>query len=99
MSSRDEVARELRAELPFVVPGDVVYLERRGSAYHWRVVEPGTVWPKGDALPDAWMFHSGPWPSTVDAAAFVDDLIAETESMAGADRCRWPLDDPWPHRH
>jgi hypothetical protein len=31
---------------------------------------------------------------------FFDDLLAELESMAGAaDRCRWPVDEPWPHQH
>jgi hypothetical protein len=32
--------------------------------------------------------------------AFFDDLLAELESMADhVDRCRWPLNDPWPHSH
>jgi hypothetical protein len=31
---------------------------------------------------------------------FVEDLLAEMESMCGgADRCRWPLDQPYPVRH
>jgi hypothetical protein len=32
--------------------------------------------------------------------AHLDDLIAEMDSMSGgADRCRWPLDQPYPVRH
>ena len=33
-------------------------------------------------------------------AKHLDDLIAEMDSMSGgADRCRWPLDQPYPVRH
>ncbi|BBZ14468.1 hypothetical protein BST20_00110 [Mycobacterium branderi] len=32
--------------------------------------------------------------------SFFDDLLAELETMAArTDRCRWPLDEPWPHTH
>ena len=52
--------------------------------------------------PDVWMSFSAAWP-VVDSArmrAFFDDLLAELESMAdSSDRCRWPLDEPWPHVH
>jgi hypothetical protein len=34
------------------------------------------------------------------APPFVEDLLAELESMCGgADRCRWPLDQPYQMRH
>ena len=83
---------------------DVVYLERQGDQYQWRLV------PAGNRIadlsvsdePDVWMSFSAAWP--VDDAAqirvFFDDLLAELESMADrADRCRWPIDEPWPHFH
>ena len=52
--------------------------------------------------PDVWMSFSADWP--VDdperLRAFFDDVMAELESMAGGpDRCRWPIDEPWPHSH
>jgi hypothetical protein len=32
--------------------------------------------------------------------ALFDDLLAELESMVDrTDRCRWPVDEPWPHAH
>ena len=48
------------------------------------------------------MTFSADWP--VDdperLRAFFDDVMAELESMAGGpDRCRWPIDEPWPHSH
>lgn len=83
---------------------DVVHLERQGDQYQWRLV------PAGNRIadvsvsdePDVWMSFSAAWP--VDDAAqmrvFFDDLLAELESMADrADRCRWPIDEPWPHFH
>lgn len=85
---------------------DIVYLERRGDDYEWRLVSVGDtpvepVLPAG-ASPDVWMSFSAAWP--VDdpdgMQAFFDDMIAELESMADkADRCRWPIDEPWPHSH
>jgi len=83
---------------------DLVYLERHGDQYHWRVV------PAGDAVadlpapdgPDVWMSFSAAWPvgDPAQMRAFFDDLLAELESMAStADRCRWPIDEPWPHFH
>jgi hypothetical protein len=48
------------------------------------------------------MFYSGPWPAgpPSEVVPFVEDLLAEMESMCGgADRCRWPLDQPYPVRH
>ena len=90
-----------------IAPGEVVYLERRGDGYGWRRLTPGTVPGPSPAdpdgpLPDAWMFYSGPWPADrpADVPAFLEDLLAEMESMAdGSDRCRWPLDQPYPHGH
>jgi hypothetical protein len=92
---------------------DLVYLARRGDAYDWRIVPPGGA-PFDEVTtsePDVWMSFSVAWPVD-DAArmrAFFDDLLAELESMAdsaaharseiGTARCRWPIDEPWPHFH
>jgi hypothetical protein len=94
---------ELFASIVAAGPGrdDVVYVERSGDAYGWRMVAAGEV-PAPTANPDVWMSFSGVWPLDDPAGlrAFFDDLLAELESMAdSADRCRWSLDDPWPHRH
>ena len=83
---------------------DVVYLERRGQDYHWRIVAAGgAITPSSEAgsEPDAWMSFSGDWPADPQRLqTFVFDLLAELESMADrTDRCRWPLDQPWPHQH
>jgi hypothetical protein len=87
-------------------PEDVLYLERLGEDYRWRFVPPGAVQAgsgqqPGERAPDAWMFYSGPWPAGTPAerSRFAEDLLAEMESMCGgADRCRWPLDQPYPVR-
>jgi hypothetical protein len=87
--------------------GDVVYVERRGEDYRWERLAPGaapvlTPQQPGAALPDAWIFYSGPWHAAEagDPCQFAEDLLAEMESMTGgADRCRWPLDQPYPHQH
>jgi hypothetical protein len=81
---------------------DVVFLERRGESYSWRLVNNGDVIVDPEiGRPDVWMSFSASWP--VEGArmrAFFDDLLAELESMADrTDRCRWPLDEPWPHGH
>jgi hypothetical protein len=86
-------------------PGEAVLVERRGQDYLWRRLPPGGVPALArDELPgpDAWIVYSGPWPvgRPQDLAPFAEDLLAEMESMCGgADRCRWPLDAPWPPGH
>ena len=95
---------ELFASIVAARPGrdDLVYLERRGDSYNWRMVTAAEV-PSADAAPDVWMSISAAWPLDEPSRlrAFFDDLLAELESMADtADRCSWPLDDPWPdHAH
>jgi len=81
---------------------DTVYLERRGDSYSWRIVPlDDVVIETPSDKPDVWMCFSATWPDDPTRLhAFFDDLLAELESMADhVDRCRWPLDDPWPHRH
>jgi hypothetical protein len=79
---------------------DIVYLERTGDSYNWRRV--GADKPPATTTSDVWMSFSAAWPIDEPARlhAFFDDLLAELESMAdSADRCRWPIDEPWPYRH
>ena len=85
--------------------GELVYLARTASQYTWCVVcdpaQPPHNTP-GSALPDAWLYYGGTWPLDDPARQepFFADLRAELESMSGGDdRCRWPLDEPWPHGH
>lgn len=83
---------------------ETVYLERRGASYSWRVVPIGaaiTGTQSSDADPDVWMSFSATWPTDQERMrTFFDDLLAELESMAArADRCRWPLDEPWSLSH
>jgi len=86
-------------------PGETIYLERVDDDYHWHIVDPGAALPgpgSANQAPDAWIFYSGTWPShdTERMAAHLDDLLAEMESMSGgAERCRWPLDQPYPLDH
>ncbi|MGH8899690.1 MAG: hypothetical protein ACRDZ4_22335 [Egibacteraceae bacterium] len=90
----NQLGMQLRAAAPST--GELVYLERRGDDYRWAR---GEVAPPTN-LPDAWMYFTGEWPVGEDDrwAAFFDDLLAELDSMViRADRCRWSLDDPWPH--
>jgi hypothetical protein len=95
--THDDVVAELVSSIPWFAPGDVVYVGRRGEDFTWRAVQ-GELGLTDD-LPDAWLFHMGPWPTVDHAPAFVHDLLAELETMTGIDRCRWPLDQPWPHMH
>ena len=97
---------ELLTSIAAARPGrdDIVYLERRGTDYAWQTMPAGS----GKAVPsagpgaDVWMSFCAAWPldDPDRLRAFFDDVIAELESMAGgADRCRWPIDEPWPHFH
>ena len=98
---------ELFASIVAAGPGreETVYLERRGQDYDWHIVPLGraiTDSPRQADAPDVWMSFSAAWPvdDPRQMRAFFDDLLAELESMAdSADRCRWPIDEPWPHRH
>ena len=97
---------ELFASIVAAGPGrdDLVYLERGGDSYDWRLVTVAETRSTASA-PDVWMSISAAWPLDEPARlrAFFDDLLAELESMADfADRCRWQVDDPWPahyHQH
>jgi len=84
--------------------GDVVYVERRGEDYSLRVTPPEVGLDAGsDVFPDVWVYWTGVWPQAGSERQRLvfDDLLAEMESMGGGspDRCRWSLDDPWPHLH
>jgi len=83
-------------------PGDLVYVERREDSYAWHRPGDGDLPPSQDQ-PDAWIYYSWQQPlgDTEAARAMVEDLLAEMESMTGHgdDRCRWPLDQPWPLTH
>lgn len=91
---------ELFAALVQVAPSreDIVYVERRGTAYDWHLVVQGAGLPQSSAGADVWMYFSGNWPSNdpVGFEAFCEDMLAEMESMAGGDRCRWELSEPYP---
>ena len=98
--------QELFASIVAARPGRdaTVYIERRGNAYAWHIVPVGDLSPTPStaAAPDVWMSLSTNWPVDDPARrrAFFDDLLAELESMADrADRCRWPVNEPWPHSH
>jgi hypothetical protein len=103
--TRDELLASIVAARPD--RDDIVYVERRGDVYDWRMVNSGDTaadasGPVAAKAPDVWMSFSAAWPFDQPdrLSAFFDDLLAELESMADtADRCRWPLDEPWPHHH
>ena len=95
---------ELFASIGAARPGrdDLVYLERRGDSYDWRFLTAMETRSAAPA-PDVWMWIATAWPldEPERLRAFFADLLAELESMADtADRCRWPIDEPWPdHAH
>jgi hypothetical protein len=100
--TRDELLASIVAARPD--RDDIVYVERRGDAYDWRMVHVGDIYSvaASTAAPDVWMSFSAAWPFDEPdrLPGFFDDLLAELESMADtADRCRWPLSEPWPHHH
>jgi hypothetical protein len=81
---------------------DLVHVERHGDQYEWQLVPGGEPLGALSGEPDVWMSFSAAWPvdDLTRMRAFFDDLLAELESMAdAADRCRWPIDEPWPHFH
>ncbi|HUO36692.1 MAG TPA: hypothetical protein VMU34_02040 [Mycobacterium sp.] len=100
---------ELFTSIAAARPGrdEFVYLQRRGDIYDWRIVGPDASQEIADTTaatagdPDVWMSFSAAWPAEpARLRAFFNDVLAELESMADtADRCRWPLDEPWPHFH
>lgn len=97
----EELSAEILADPPN--SGELTYLARTGMTYTWCVVDDPSQPPHGTPglpPPDAWIYYSGRWPGMSEADAFFADLREELESMTGgADRCRWPLDQPWPHGH
>jgi hypothetical protein len=97
--NRDELLTSIVAARPG--RDDLVYLQRRGDDYDWQLVAVDTS-PSMSPSPDVWMSFSADWPvdDSERLRAFFDDVMAELESMAGGpDRCRWPMDEPWPHSH
>jgi hypothetical protein len=75
--------------------------QQEGSSPKRPSVAAGSGTARPGSAPDTWLYYCGPWPSaSSQLPEFLDDLLAEMESMSGgADRCRWPLDQPYPHRH
>ena len=72
-------------------PDDIKLAEDIGYERAWLYDTP-------QQSPDVWMSFSATWPLDDPARlqAFFNDLLAELESMADtADRCRWPVDEPW----
>lgn len=100
MLDRDQLRNDMLAHPP--KPGELVYVERRADRYAWHKI--GATFDVAGVAPaaDAWIYYSGEWRERDSPGwdAFFSDLLAELDSMAGGDdRCRWPLDDPWPHAH
>lgn len=96
---------QLLAELAGVRPGpeDMMFIGRWDDGYQWsassELAVPALATEGG---PDAWIFYTGPWPSgrPEELPRFLEELLAEMESMCGGtDRCRWPLDQPYPLGH
>ncbi len=100
--NRTQLLRDLLERPP--ITGETVYLERTGSDYTWRFLDIAkTLAAPGNSerAPDAWLYYSGTWPDDpARLSDHLDDMLAEMDSMCGGrDRCRWPLDQPYPHRH
>jgi len=101
--TRDELFADMVAACP--EPGELIYVERRGDTYAWsRVERDGPPADTPSTIGDVWMFYEVQWhldrPETL--RPFFDDLLEEMESMitgSQVDRCRWPVDDLWPHSH
>jgi hypothetical protein len=97
----DELRAAVMADPP--ADGDLVYIARQGTGYSWAVVTDAADALSAAVTPaEAWIYYAGPWPVADPdrQGPFFDDLRAELESMlGGGDRCRWPLDEPWPHGH
>jgi len=97
---REQLLNDLLAADP--QPGELVYVARRGGDYCWDRADEGASLGDDDGA-DAWIFYS--WQRTLGnpetARAMFSDLLDEMESMTGCtgDRCRWPLDEPWPRAH
>jgi hypothetical protein len=100
---RSQLVTEIMTRCP--LPGETVLVQRRGDHYDWSCLDAGRPVSApgidGDE-PDAWVYYSGGWPrgDPDRLARHIDDLLAEMESMnGGVDRCRWPLDQPYPLPH
>lgn len=97
---REQLLSNIRTADP--QPGDLIYVERRGDSYAWHLTRNGEAPASPDEV-DAWIYYSWQRPLGDEQAAeaMLDDLLAEMESMlgTGADRCRWPFDQPYPHGH
>jgi len=100
MVDREQLLNDLLIADP--QPGELIYVARRGGDYCWERADEGASWGRDDGA-DAWIFYS--WQRTLGgpgaAREMFTDLLDEMESMTGCtgDRCRWPLDEPWPRTH
>jgi hypothetical protein len=101
--TRDELYDDMVATRP--ERGELIYVERRGGEYAWaRVDLDGAPTETPSTIGDVWMFYAVQWrlDDPDSWRPFFDDLMDEMESMVTGkevDRCRWPVDDLWPHQH
>lgn len=83
--------------------GELLHVARRGDEYTLaRIGTEAVLAHLAPEEPEAWIYYDRAWPvdDPKHCAAILEDLLAELESMTGGiDRCRWPLDQPWPHGH